>query len=66
MNIITVPQTVLALRAAERADREGRKAEAMLHINAACYWSMSEMPDRAHAIRAQAERYRTSNFQRRA
>lgn len=63
--VIRITNTTQAILQAQAKELEGKFGEAMLHINAACYWARLEMPEwRYQAIRVQAERFRNHHFPR--
>jgi hypothetical protein len=64
--MLAKPNKVLEnLHVAQQCDMEGKPALAMLYLNAACYWAITEMPNKAARIREQAENYRNQHFVRR-
>ena len=55
-------KTIRYLEDALKCDQEKRYALAMLNFNAACQTAITEIPDKAAAIREQAELYRHKHF----
>jgi hypothetical protein len=65
--MLVKPSKVLEnLNIAQQFDIDGEYSLAMLHLNAACYWAITEMPHKAEIIREQTENYRNRHFVRKA
>lgn len=63
--VVTLDNTRKNIVEALAKGREGKHGEAMLLLNAACYWARTERPEWAYlAMRREAEIYRATHFPR--